>query len=110
MPGTAYSAQRSTRYPVKRIVRWDRVGRLALLAVLIVLVYLYVSAGVSLLGSWHASEQDSAKVAALKHENAALKRERSAEKQGWEIETSARRLGMAQPNEKPFIMRSLPGD
>jgi cell division protein FtsB len=114
---SAYPARRATRRSssggpstARAGVRWDRVGRLALLGVLVVLVYLYVSAGISLLGTWHASKQDNATVSALKQENAALRSERSAERRGYETETHARKLGMARPGEKLFDVSNLPRD
>lgn len=85
-------------------------GRLALLAVLVVLVYLYVSAGASLFGAWRASRQDAARVVALRHENAALKSERAALKLGYETEAAARKLGLGRPGEKYFVVRGLPKD
>ncbi|MHB1468107.1 MAG: hypothetical protein ACYCU0_07210 [Solirubrobacteraceae bacterium] len=91
-------------------LRWNRVGRLALLGVLVVLVYLYVSAGLSLLSSWNASRQDSARLASLERVNASLQAERTQLKRGYSSETQARELGMAYSGEKLFIVSGLPRD
>ena len=91
-------------------VRWDRVGKLALLAVLVVLVYLYVSAGVSLLSSWSASRQDKATLVSLEHQNATLKAEHAELGRAYNIETRARVLGMGRTGEKLFIVKNLPRD
>ncbi len=52
-------------------VRWDRVGRLAMLCVLGALLYLYLSAGVHMFSTWRQSRHDHAAVAALQREHAA---------------------------------------
>src|SRR5437016_4636593 len=44
-------------------VRWDRVGRVALLCVLVVLVFLYASAGFHMFSKWRQSRHDGAAVA-----------------------------------------------
>ena len=50
-------------------VRWDRLGRVAMLCVLVVLAYLYLSAGVHLLSTWRQARGESAKVAAMQREH-----------------------------------------
>lgn len=91
-------------------MRWDKVGRLALLGVLVVLVYLYVSAGVSLWSTWHTSKQDKATVASLERQNVELEHEKAALKRPYSIEAKARALGMSRGNEKSFVVRNLPRD
>lgn len=91
-------------------MRWDKVGRLALVVLLVVLAYLYVSAGVSLWGTWHASRQDKATVVSLERQNVELKHEQAALKRRYSDESQARRLGMARSNEKSFVVRHLPRD
>jgi cell division protein FtsB len=76
--------------------------------VLIALIYLYVSAGVSLLGAWHTSQQDRAKVHALEREHTALSEQRAALATRSTAETEARRLGMAHPGEKVYVLSGLP--
>ena len=39
-------------------VRWDRLGRMAMLCVLVALLYLYVSAGVHMLSTWRQARRD----------------------------------------------------
>ena len=114
---TAYPAQRSVRRarPRRSVgdapqVRWDRIGRLALAAVLVVLVYLYVSAGLALLSSWSASHTDAAHLIALERENATLKAQRASLERSYNIEAQARALGMGRPGEKLFIVTHLPSD
>ena len=53
-------------------VRWDRVGRIALLVVLVALVFLYVSAGFHMFSKWRQSRHDGAALARMQREHAAL--------------------------------------
>jgi cell division protein FtsB len=95
--------------PVKRL-RLDRVGRLAMLAVLAALVYMYASAGVHVLSTWHESRRDRAAVSALEREHAALTRERQSLTAAGTLETQARQLGMMKSGEQPYVITGLPGD
>jgi cell division protein FtsB len=91
-------------------VRWDRVGRLAMTAVIVALLGLYVRSGVSLLGAWKASRADRAQVVELEAQNALLKRERSRLSERQVAEEQARRLGMARPGERPYVISGLPSN
>ena len=50
-------------------VRWDRLGRVAMLCVLVALVYLYVSAGVHMFSTWQQARRESAAVATMEREH-----------------------------------------
>lgn len=91
-------------------LRWDRVGRLAMLAVVLALLGLYVRSGLSLWSAWHASRDDSAKVLSLQQQNTQLKQQGAQLQQRWSTEVAARRLGMAHSGEKAFVIHGLPGD
>jgi cell division protein FtsB len=91
-------------------VRWDRVGRLALLCVLASLVYLYLSAGIHLLSKLSQAHAHSAQVRALRHEHALLVSQHQMLGRQSTLEAEARRLGMIKPGELPFIATGLPGD
>ena len=56
-------------------VRWDRVGRVAMLCVLVALACLYLSAGIHMFTTWRQSAHDSAAVAAMQREHARLVRQ-----------------------------------
>ena len=79
MRGEMSSASVSARTarPAAR-VRWDRLGRVAMLCVLVVLAYLYLSAGVHLLSTWRQARGESAKVAAMQREHNTLQRQHEA--------------------------------
>jgi len=93
---------------VRPRVRWDRLGRLALLVVLATLVYLYVSAGSSLLSTWSQAKRDTAKVTALAREHTRLEQARAHAGTQAAVEAQARRLGMVRPGEQPYVLNHLP--
>jgi hypothetical protein len=91
-------------------VRWDRLGRVAMLCVLVALVYLYASAGVHMLSTWRQSRRDSATVASMEREHALLVHQREALTAAGTLETEARQLGMMKSGEQPYVISGLPGD
>lgn len=91
-------------------IRWDRLGRLAMLFVLAALLYLYLSAGIRMLSTWQQSHHDRATVAAMEREHAALVREREALGRRGSTEIQARRLGMKRSNERQYVITGLPAN
>lgn len=91
-------------------VRWDRVGRIALLAVLVALVYLYVSAGARMLSTWHQSRHDRAAVTAMEREHRRLLRQHEALSGQSALEEQARKLGMMRRGEQPYVVSGLPNN
>src|SRR6266581_986657 len=89
-------------------LRWDRLGRLALLFLLAALLYLYLSAGIHMLTKWSQDRRNSAAVVALKHEHALLLRQHEVLARQATLEAEARQLGMIKPGEQPFIATGLP--
>ncbi len=95
--------------PLER-VRWDRLGRIAMLFVLAALLYLYMSAGVRLFSTWREARGDSAQLAVLEHEHAALLREHETLGRRGDVEAQARKLGMMKANEQPYVITGLPSN
>jgi cell division protein FtsB len=91
-------------------VRWDRVGRFALLLVLVALFYLYISAGARIFSTYRQERADRAAVAALAREYSALKQRNHALKDQATVEAEARRLGMARNGEQQYVVSGLPGN
>jgi cell division protein FtsB len=89
-------------------IRWDRISRLALLGVLVVLMGLFISPAHSIYSTWQKSEHDKAVVGQLKRENARLRERRAALTHPAVLEREARSLGMTRPGEKVFVLRGLP--
>jgi hypothetical protein len=89
-------------------VRWDHLGRAALLCVAVALVYLYLSAGLHMLSTWRQSHRDSAAVSTMAHEHRQLLRERATLNRQATLEDEARQLGMMKKGEQPYIVSGLP--
>ncbi len=104
-------APRQAARPAPRArVRWDRLGRVAMLFVLCVLLYLYISPARSLVGAISQSGRRQADIAALTRANAALRARVAALGAPAAIEGNARSLGLVRPGEKPFVIFGLPPD
>jgi len=93
--------------PIAR-VRWDRLGRIAMLCLLVALAYLYLSAGIRIFSTWRQARSDSAQVVALEREHTLLQRQHEALGRRGTVEQEARRLGMMNPGELPYVVTGLP--
>jgi cell division protein FtsB len=91
-------------------VRWDRLGRVAMLCVLVVLAYLYLSAGIHLVSTYHQAHAARAKVAVMQREHATLQRQHEALSSPGAVEAQARKLGLMKHDERPYIVSGLPND
>lgn len=91
-------------------VRWDRLGRLAMLFVLAALLYLYLSAGLHVYSTWGQARHDKAAVASLEREHTTLARQHEALGRQGTVEAEARRLGMKRPNELQYELGGLPAN
>lgn len=91
-------------------VRWDRVGRIALLLVLVGVVGLYVGPARSYLKTWKVSNEKHAQLSSLERQHTALLQRAQALQQPQTVQTEARRLGMVRPGERPYSVQGLPGD
>lgn len=111
MSAASASASASRAAPARPVVahiRWDRLGRLAMLAVLVAIAYLYLSAAVSLYSGWRESKRDSAQVAALEREDSLLMRQHAVLVGKGTLQTEARKLGMIRPGELGYVVSGLP--
>jgi cell division protein FtsL len=87
-----------------RRVRWDRVGRVALLVVLVVVALVYVQDAMTYLGTRSQADQQQAIVRQLSRQNAALAREQQSLQDPATIRRIARALGMVLPGERPYVV------
>jgi cell division protein FtsB len=81
-----------------------------MLVVLAVLLYLYISAGVSYLTTWHAARHHSAQVSAMERENLQLRAQRASLTRPTTVAAEARRLGMVLPGERAYVLQDLPSN
>jgi cell division protein FtsB len=91
-------------------VRWDRVGRTALLLVLLAVALAYVGPVRSLLSTWHESNAKQAQVQQLQHEHQALVSRARELRDSRTVQAEARRLGMVKPGEHSYVVGNLPQD
>jgi Septum formation initiator len=81
-----------------------------MLCVLVAIVYLYLSAGLSLFSSWRESRRDNARLAMLERENRSLTVQRETASGQGELQVQARRLGMIRPGEQGYVVSGLPAN
>jgi cell division protein FtsB len=91
-------------------VRWDRVGRVAMLIVLLALVYLYIGAARSFLSTYSQARQRRSDVAQLERANAGLRARAAALHSPSTLEREARQLGMVRPGERAYVIQGLPAN
>ncbi|MEP6953711.1 MAG: septum formation initiator family protein [Solirubrobacteraceae bacterium] len=91
-----------------RGIRWDRISRVALLAVLIGIVGLYIGPARSYWSTRQEVAHRSAEVAQLQRENKRLRARRDALRNAGALERDARRLGMLRPGERSYVLKHLP--
>lgn len=91
-------------------IRWDRVGRMMILVVLIGVALLYVGPLASFWSARGEAGHRRAEVQQLRTENARLRTQREALEHGSALEVEARRLGMVRPGERPFVVKGLPDE
>jgi hypothetical protein len=103
-------AREADARPAGARVRWDRLGRAAMLCVLAALVYLYLSVGVHMLSTWRQSHRDSAAVIAMEHEHTLLLRQHATLSSQATLEGEARQLGMMKKGEQPYLVSGLPNN
>lgn len=89
-------------------IRWDRVGRLALIVVLLFILALYVRPLQGYWSSWQEAKTKRAEVTALQEENRELRARRAALSSEKALEQEARRLGMVKPGERAYSLKGLP--
>jgi cell division protein FtsB len=89
-------------------IRWDRLGRWALLFVLALVVYLYVGPARTWVSTWQEARSKRKEVAALRAQNERLRARRDDLRRTSSLEREARRLGMVKAGERAYIVEGLP--
>jgi len=88
-------------------VRWDRVGRMALLFVALLMLYLYINPLRTYISTWQEAGTKREDVAAMQREHRTLLARQRALKAAGAVETEARRLGMVRKDERAYVIRGL---
>jgi cell division protein FtsB len=102
-PDRGPSSRRAKKAPAPRI-RWDRVGRIALLLVLLVVVGLYVQHALSYFAVRAQAAQQRAIAEHLSKQNAQLASEQRSLTNPGTIVRDARALGMVRLGEHPYVI------
>jgi cell division protein FtsB len=113
MSSRAYAAPR--RAPRRRVqrrvgpsrIRWDRVGRIALVLVLFGVMVSYLNPMVNLLQAWQGSKSSESQLAQLKQEKVDLTGQLRDASSPASLEREARRLGMVKPGEHAYVVKGL---
>ena len=85
-------------------IRWDRLGRWALIGVFALVVYLYIGPAARWVSTYREAREKRAEVAALQAENRVLRARERALREPAALERQARRLGMVKAGEKLYVV------
>ena len=88
-------------------VRWDRLGRVALVLVLFAVLVSYISPSLHVLSTWRESNAAEARLGDLKAENESLGRQSEQLEQPAAKTAEARKLGLVAPGEQAYVVDGL---
>ena len=88
-------------------IRWDRLGRWALIGVFALVLYLYIGPALSWISTYKEAGGQRAQVAELRAENARLRERKKELTAPGALEREARRLGMVKAGERAYIVEGL---
>jgi hypothetical protein len=89
-------------------MRWDRVSRAAMLLVLVVLAYLYISPVRGLISDLHEAASRHLQVVSLERTYAELRAQERTLARASTLEIEARNLGLVRPGEREYVVSGLP--
>jgi cell division protein FtsB len=89
-------------------IRWDRLGRLALLGTLLFILVLYISPAKHWIQQSRTAGHQADELRDLSDENRTLKRRVTALSDPGALEREARRLGMVRQGERSYVIENLP--
>jgi cell division protein FtsB len=88
-------------------VRWDRVGRIALVLVLFGVLVSYLNPVVNLFDAWRDSKAGEERLTELQREQGSLQEQVEDASSPLTVEREARRLGMVRPGERSYVVHGL---
>ena len=89
-------------------IRWDRIGRWALIGVFALVLYLYIGPARTWISTYLEAKHRRAGVARLQAQNRQLRAHRAALEAPGALEREARALGMVKAGEREYVVRGLP--
>jgi cell division protein FtsB len=110
LEGGSGAASKKVRMQARRrtSIRWDRLGRLALLGTLLVILLLYLSPAKHWLQQSATAGAQRDELNDLNEENRRLKQRVRALRDPGALEREARRLGMVRQGERAYVIEGLP--
>jgi cell division protein FtsB len=97
----------AARKPPPARIRWDRLGRYALLTVLCAVLLSYISPVSHWLRQSDTAKHEEAELAELQDENTELKDRITDLKRPLALEREARKLGMIKEGERAYVIENL---
>jgi cell division protein FtsB len=88
-------------------IRWDRLGRWALIGVFALVLYLYIGPALSWISTYREAGRQRSQVAELRLENQRLRERKAALTSPGALEREARRLGMVKKGERAYIIEGI---
>ena len=88
-------------------IRWDRLGRWALIGVFALVLYLYIGPALSWISTYREAGRQRAQVAELRVENQKLRERKAGMSSPGALEREARRLGMVKKGERAYIVEGI---
>jgi cell division protein FtsB len=85
-------------------IRWDRVGRWALICVFLFVLYLYVGPARTWVSTYAEAKRKREEVEQIRAENERLRERKRALRESGAVEREARRLGMVKAGEKLYVV------
>jgi cell division protein FtsB len=86
-------------------IRWDRVGRWALICVFAFVIYLYIGPARTWVTTYGEAKRKREEVAQVRAENERLRARKAELQRPGAVELEARRLGMVKGGEKLYIVK-----
>jgi len=90
-------------------IKWDRIGRIALVVVLGAVIYSYLNPAIDFVKTYTATTAAKAKLHEQLRENRRLHGEVQSADEAIVIDRKARAQGMVAPGEAPIVVRGLGG-
>jgi cell division protein FtsB len=88
-------------------IRWDRLGRCALLSTLVAILFAYISPARHWLQQSSTANHQQQELSELAGERRELKRRIHALRDPGALEREARRLGMVEQGERAYVIENL---
>jgi cell division protein FtsB len=86
-------------------IRWDRLGRWALICVFAFVIYLYIGPARTWVSTYAEAKRKRDEVSTLRERNEQLAERRRALKREGAVELEARKIGMVKAGEKLYVVK-----